>query len=237
MSAHHIFVCDGMSIKQIRIGDGQFIRSIYLQQSHPNSICISPDEQFLYVAYETVIYDNDYDISIDKFRVEDGSLLPMDECEGNHICISHDGKLLFISRQYNNEIQVVETENGSNVRTIQLHRQIIGGSMCLSPCGEFLFVADNRNMDTQIHILNIYGDYEDYNILHIPNISVDSICISSDGEFLFTSNKFNNRIEVLSVEDGSIVGTIPCGRVDSICIYNQEIFTRSSNSLVYVFQA
>ena len=240
MSSQHIFISDGDIINQIRIDNGQLIRHIVIQ-STPQSICISPDEQFLYVAYNTLNLTLPGS-PIHKYRVADNAMMPMNGCKGNRICISKNDKVLFISRDTGNEIQVVD-EDGGNIQTIQLNRIVICGSMYLSPCGDFLFVADNRHNDKQIHILDINGEYRILHIPNIPHIVVDSICTSSDGAFLFASNKFNNRIEVLSVEDGSIVRTIQCARVDKIdSIYispdDQEIFVKSSgSSFVHVFQA
>ena len=240
ISSQHIFISDGNVVKQIRIDNGQLIRLIVIQ-STPQSICISPDEQFLYVAYNTLNLTLPGS-PIHKYRVDDSAMMPMNGCKGNRICISNDDKVLFISRDTGNEIQVVN-EDGGNIQTIQLNRIVIGGSMCLSRCGNFLFVTDNRHRDRQIHILHVRGEYR---ILRISDTSyidpMDSICISSDDAFLFTSNKFNNHIRVLSIEDGSIIRTIQCDRVDkidNICISedDQEIFVKSSNSpLVYVCQ-
>jgi 6-phosphogluconolactonase (cycloisomerase 2 family) len=248
MSSQHIFVCDGRAIKQIRIDDGQLIRRIQLQQSHQNSMCISPDEQFLYVSYQYFYFgEGENTITIEKYRIDDGSLIPMGECDcGDHMCISHDGEHLFISRHNNDEIQVIETENGNEVGTIELQQRVMGGSMCISPCGKFLFVADNRCKDSQIHILDISGGDggdggDEYRILHTPNMNYGSISISRDGAFIFASNAFNNRIQVLSSEDGSVVRTIHCAsvnKIDSMCMSpdDQEIFVNNiGSSLVHVF--
>jgi sugar lactone lactonase YvrE len=230
-------MADGDNVKQIRIDNGQLIRRIFVQ-STPNSICISPDDEFLYVSYNTMNLTV-RGSPIHKYRVADGSLMSMNGCKGNRICISHDGVLLFISRDYSNEIQVVETADGSNVRTIQLDRDrpaapYDNGNICLSPDGNILFVVDN--FYNQIHIVRVKGEYR---ILQIPFFRAS--CISMDGEFLFTAESNNNHIEVLRIEDGSTVRSIKCGDIgiDSICISpdEKEIFTRGfRENRIRVFQ-
>lgn len=235
MSSRHMFISDNNIVKQIRIEDGQLVRQIVIQ-STPQSICISPDEQFLYVAYHSMNLALQGS-PIHKYRVADGELMPMNGCKGNSICISQDGAILFISKDYMNEIHVVNTADGSNVRTIQLTRQNKSpydkGNICLSPDGNILFVLDN--FYNQIHIVHINGDYR---ILTIPYFR--AYCISTDGEFLFAS-KSNNYIRVLSIEDGSLVRTIKCGDggiIDSFCISpHKEIFTRGAGeNRIRVFQ-
>lgn len=236
MSSHYIFVTftNDSEVKQIRIDNGQIIRRINVD-SQPISICVSPDEQFLYVAYNplNLVIQNSH---IRKYRVEDGLMLPMNGCRGNRICISHDGEFLFISRELSNEIQVVKALDGTNVRTIQLPRkiQMLDGYMCLSPDGEFLFVIYNSVREIHLKHLNS-GDYRTI------QITVPTSCMYSDGKFLFTSSSESNRVQVLNIDDGSVARTVKCGNlnigIDNFCMYNQEIFTTRHNyNVIRVFQ-
>ena len=236
VSSNHIFVSDGMSVKQIRIDNGQLVRRITLSRSIPNSICISPDEQFIYVAYSRPYDDDDDFYDIDKYRVEDSSRLPMNSCKGNHICISNDGQLLFVLGKEIGEIQIVDAANGNNVQTIYFNRRVLtdDGNICLSPDGNNLFVAA---LD-QINILDVDGGER---ILQIPFFS-RYICVSE--QFIFVSDG-SNLIRVLRINDGSVVQTIPCGTgiMDRFCISPDEkeiftvsfMFTRVPNP-IHVFQ-
>jgi len=238
VSSNHIFVSDGMSaVKQIRIDNGQLVRRIILSHSSPNSICISPDEQFLYVAYSRPYDDEDDFNDIDKYRVEDSFRMPMNSCKGNHICISNDGQLLFVLGKEIGEIQVVDAANGNNVQTIYFNQIRVltdDGNICLSPDGNNLFAATMN----QISILDVNGGER---ILQIPFFS-RYICVSE--QFIFASDG-SNLIRVLRINDGSVVQTIPYGTgiIDRFCISPDEneiftvsfMFTRVSNP-IRVFQ-
>lgn len=236
VSSNHIFVSDGMSVKQIRIDNGQLVRRITLSRSIPNSICISPDEQFIYVAYSRPYDDDDDFYDIDKYRVEDSFRMPMNRCKGNHICISNDGQLLFVLGKEIGEIQVVDAANGNNVQTIYFNQGVLTdeGNICLSPDGNNLFVAALN----QINILDVNGEER---ILQIP-FFLKYICVSE--QFIFVSDR-SNLIRVLRINDGSVVQTIPCGTgiIDRFCISPDEkeiftvsfMFTRVPNP-IHVFQ-
>jgi WD40 repeat protein len=232
ISSNYIFLVHG-DIKQIRINDGQLIRSIDLLRSCPKSVCVSPDEQFLYTAGSIYHFDDDDDDDndIDRYSIEDGSHMTMNGCKGDCVCISPDGRFLFIFEDTTGEIQVVDVEDTTNVRTLyfdQLRLQPTNGNMCLSPDGNQIFVAAMN----RICILHPNGEER---ILQIPFVTY-CICVSMDGEFIFASDG-SNKIKVLSIEDGRVVRTIPCGtdtdyRINNFCVSqdNQEIFTTTSIS-------
>lgn len=240
ISQNHIYKsCFNGDVEKIRIVDGVLIQRISVE-SMPYSMCVSPDERFLYVTYSClnmVVQGS----PVRKYQLSDGSLMPMNGCIGNLICLSGDGELLFISRDFSNEIQVVSADDGSNIRTIQ-YNQDIRGLSCISQGGEFLFASDYYNR--QIYVFNLNGN-GDVRIIQTSSLISR---ISYDGEFLFASNG-SNIIQVLRVDDGSVVRTIQCktnGRAPRggdisilyFCILDQQIFARDNRTaVVHVFQA
>ena len=135
-------------VQVFRASDGAHVRTIGSwgsgadQLLHSRGVCLSPDNERLYV----VDCEN---CRVQVYRAADGAHLLSINAH-NHMqapsscCVSSDAKFLFVSDR-RGAIQVFCTADGAHERSVGdgvVHRAF---GIQLSPCGAFLFVADEGN--------------------------------------------------------------------------------------------
>ena len=168
--------------------------------NHPCGICLSPDDNYLYVA-------NRFDHCIIKINMLDDTreqLIGIPESPGTGsnqlnepfgLCISNDGDLLYVADSKNKRIQVFKTSNGSYMNTIgsavNFH---IPFDVQFSSDNDCLLVSDMDNVksisnhDIKIIALNGNGNNQ--------YIKPMCICLSPDHNLLYISD--TNKVKVFS---------------------------------------
>jgi sugar lactone lactonase YvrE len=167
-----LFVCDQYNhqIQVFRVDNGEFVRKFGSkgtdngQFNQPTAICFSQDGTLMFIA-------DSYNHRIQLFSVSNSEFGKFGKfCEfefvrligsngrsngqfnyPNDICLSKDGKLLYVADLCNRQIQVMNVSDGKYVKTINVTSGPAG--ICLSPNEKFLFVT-KPNVN-QVQILNI----------------------------------------------------------------------------------
>lgn len=218
---------------------------------------ISPNGQILFVLRGIKNYASRATAEMDVYNLTDG---------GTHIetfnltgrcrnfCVSPDGKHLFVTSEQKKRgpygldesysiIHVLDAENGSIVRTIDMNvsTRIGPRDLCISPDGTHLFVTMGP---CDIYVIRV-SDGETVQQFRTPHCEDDlgqwGICISHDGSELYVAQTYNNRIQIVKVEDGSHVRTIllkPEHQPRGMCLSpdGHELYATDYNA-IYVFQA
>ena len=173
----------------------------------PNTICISPNGEELYIV-DTANHN------IQVLNVLNGTVLRTYGSKGkgkgqfsypNGLCISPDGGQLYIVENFNNCIQVLNAYDGTHIRTfdgIQTNE-----SICISPNGEKLYVSTIDYPDYTIKVFQLpnwtlLGNFKG----HFSNPY--GMCLSPDGGELYVADLDNDRVQVLSTYDGSLIRSI-----------------------------
>lgn len=172
--------------------------------SSPIDVCLSPDDSELFVADDNCIKvlntsDGSHIRTIGEFGEEAGEFNYI-----NGVCLSPNGELLFVSDRDNNRIQILRSDDGVPIQTIENFSS--PKRVCVSPDGQKIFVADFYG----VHVLRVSGA----RIMTIKKergqdkfTLPEALCVSPDGQELFVLD-MDRRVQVFRVEDGTYVRTI-----------------------------
>ena len=144
-----LFVSDlSHRVHVFRVADGAHVRAIGAMGSdagqllYPRGVCLSPDNERLYVA------DCD-NCRVQVYRAADGAHVRAIDLGAGQMrspmccCVSADGQYLFVSGR-GGGIQVFRTDNGTHVRRVGGDLVQCAFGVQLSLCGSLLFVADDE---------------------------------------------------------------------------------------------
>jgi len=153
-NGEELYVSDNNGIHVLNAANGSHLRtidSIY----HPDGLCLSHDNELLFVAGQK---------NIAVFRTLDGSFVrsiftrfgddEQEDAELSSICLSPNGKELYVTDGLYSHVRVLRTDDGSLIQTIGGHGQSNGKfigpqGVCVSRDGEVI-VADTWNYRIQV---------------------------------------------------------------------------------------
>lgn len=256
----HLFVSDSFNytVQVMRLSDGVHVRTLdAFKLNGPVGMCISHDGVLLFIV----------DLGrqqIQVLRTADGVLvrsigagpLRSETCQFRMlrgVCVSRDGEFVYAAEQYQNRVQVFRVSDGAHMRSIALsdgYNTTGASGMCLSPCGNLLFVNVNENFNNgsstpQLIILRTSDG------LCVSSTSVSceqglssGICVSSDGELLFVcldTSAGDPCVKVIRTSDGAIVHTIDSrssggrlGHTSGVCVSpsGDRLYMTSADGIV-----
>jgi DNA-binding beta-propeller fold protein YncE len=239
-------------VQVIRISDGSLINTISMWGMMPNLLCLSPNEEHLYVSdfYGVVhIFETEDGVFVRTIGSEDNSAGQFDLPCG--ICISLNGEHMYVVDKCH-RVQVMRVSDGACEMTIGSQGRDDGQllcptGVCMSPDGEFLFVSDSSNHRIQVfqtsdgQFVRSFGSYGNG-----PGqlIEPGNMCLTKDGEYLFVIDNLNYRVQVLRASDGEYVhGFDSRGQFEypiGICLSPDEDFlfvTEKKNDRLHKFVA
>lgn len=169
----------------------------------------------------------------------------------NGICISPNNEFIFITDTDDARIRVLNTANGSYVRSIEgppTNPLVSPTEICISPSGDEIFVTEGLSEIDEDGTLTYSTKVKVFNAMDGTfNRTIDSpgrktdICISHDGELLFVADFLNHQIQVLRARDGTFLRTIGKDRVrhpTSICLSQEgELYVTDGSNSIKVFHA
>lgn len=180
-----------------------------LQFQHPHGMCVSLDNQLLFVA--------DCDLScVFVMRSSDGLLVrvigtlgvpgngPGEFKSPDSLCLSPDGELLFVSDSHNNNVQVFRVADGAFLRSLGEFESPMG--VCLSPNGEWLYIAEVESGLVQV-VRTSDGERERSIDLrdsgcdavdHYGQMKPTAICLSTNGNLLYVADAENDCVHVFA---------------------------------------
>lgn len=169
----------------------------------------------------------------------------------NGICISPNNEFIFIVDTDDARIHVLNTTDGSYVRSIEgpsANPLESPTDICISPSGHELFVTEGLSRidedgimfySTKIKVFNaIDGTFN--RTIDSPGRKTD-ICISHDGELLYVAEFLKHQIQVLRARDGTPIRIIGKDRVrhpSSLCLSQEgELYVTDGSNAIKVFSA
>jgi WD40 repeat protein len=169
----------------------------------------------------------------------------------NGICISPNNEFIFVTDTDDARIHVLNTTNGSYVRSIEgpsANPLESPTEICISPSGDELFVTEGLSRIDEDGILFYSTKVKVFNAMDGTfNRTIDSpgrktdICISHDGELLFVADFLKHQIQVLRARDGMLLRTIGKDRVrhpSSLCLSQEgELYVTDGSNSIKVFHA
>ena len=152
------------------------------------------------------------------------------------ICLSADGKLLFVADSGHHCVLVMSTTDGSHVYTIggedsgaaRLQSPV---AVCLVPDGRLLLVADRSSCQIQAYSTADGSPVRSLGSAHTLQ-APSGVCVSPDGELCFVSDELNQCVQIFRLADGAHVRkydrrVIPFGCPVALC-------TSPNGELLYV---
>lgn len=167
----------------------------------------------------------------------------------NGICISPNNECIFITDTADARIHVLNTADGTYVRSIEGPPAIPLESpteICISPSGYELFVTEGLSQIDEDGIMLFSTKIKVFNAIDGTLIrTIDSpgrkndICISHDGEVLFVADFSNHQIQVLRATDGTPIQSIGKERIrypNSLCLSQEgELYVADGSNSIKVF--
>ena len=161
------------------------------------------------------------------------------------VCISPDGRELYVADQGNHRINVFNTIDGTSTRSFGQGQIKYPLDVCVSRDGEELYVSETFNLNGGIQVLRISDGSRVRTIGNEldQNDSTDGLCLSPDNELLFVA--CGKKIEVFRTRDGahvlSSVFDEEDGKLSGICLSpnGEELYVTNSKFLysqVYVLR-
>lgn len=152
------------------------------------------------------------------------------------LCLSQDGKELYIANQGNHNILVLDTENGA-LRTYNDAQFVEPTGICISPSGELYIANQGKHNIVVLNSQNgarlrTYGsEGRGDGQFREPT----GVCLSPDGELLFVADQGNDRVQVLHA-NGTHIQNIEVYMPFSVRVSHDRLYVSSGLNLINVYQ-
>lgn len=177
--------------------------------ANPIAIDILPNDTYAYVADFEINNSAVYVIDIATNRVVSPTItLPI---SGNVYDISApDSDYVYLTSSNNSNLYTIATATNTVVNTLDLGDDC--GGLDVSPNGDFVYVATNNSGASNVSIVETAGmTIVDVIQIAPTNTAPQDLVVTPDGKYVYVSEYGLDRVAVVDLNAGAVVGYIPVG--------------------------
>jgi YVTN family beta-propeller protein len=122
--------------------------------------------------------------------------------------VTPDGKTLYVSNEFTNNVTVIATANNTITKTIATGLIPIG--VAITPSGATAYVSNGAN--NNISVIPTATNTVSATIAGAPSSGPEGMAVTRDGTTLFVANFTNDTVSVISTATNTVNATIPVGQ-------------------------